>query len=262
MIIATLVLLALPAPAGYESYMSQVGLTKTSEDFQMINYRNYDFMRSEQPPVKVRLDVTEIASAAMGAKGFSRMRSFSARVYELDALPRELRNGIKLGFDLIVGHSPSASVVYSYGNHCSVTITVTGVLIKGEKRGEVVLKGTPPDNMAEVAENVATLFLAEQEAYYFKPAEVNFQGRAISALKGLDDTYYISATDYAQKSGISYTLDSFTGAGTLQTSPPLTFNLGSRNYKISGEAQSADHIVVLRNGIAYIPQSMLESAVK
>ena len=113
-----------------------------------------------------------------------------------------------------------------------------------------------------VAFLVAPSLSLAQNAYYFKPAELNFQGRTFSALKGLDDRFYISATDYAQKNGISYTLDSFTGAGTLQASPPLTFNLGSRNYKISGEAQSADHIVVLRNGIAYIPQSMLESAVK
>ncbi len=259
MIIATLVLLALPAPAGFESYMSQLGLTKTSIDEQRMNSRTYDFERLDGHPVKIRLSVTEIESSDMGAEGFSRMRSVSPRVDELDALPRELRSNIKLGFDLIAGHSQSASVVYSYGNHSSVAITVTGVLIKGEKRGEVVLKGTPPDNMAEVAENVATLFIAEQEAYYFKPAEVNFQGRTLFALKGLDDSFYISATDYAQKGGITYTLDSFTGAGTLLTSPPLTFNLGSRNYKINGETRSADHIVVLRSGIAYIPQSMLEA---
>lgn len=256
MIIATLFMMIQSEPIGFDAYINRLAVPKVSVDEKRMNSRMYDYRR-ENPPIHIRGHVNEIATREVGSEGFINLRKGMARANEWDQAPRMLSSGKILGFETRLLNSESESRIYAHGNHAFITLSVKGLLGKGENRGEVVQRQPEPQNKLEIAETAATLFLAEHEAFYFAHTQRKLEGNLVSSVKGIDNTYYISVPAYAHSMGLNFNIDPLTGAGTIHSTPPLQFNLGSCRYHIGEQENTAEHIVVLKDGIAYVPEKMI-----
>lgn len=255
----TILTLALPSDEiGFQQYISRHNLPVLTTDARAAGSRTYTSQRLS-PPIKLLLEVSEINSKEQGLAGFQRRRDNSPRPSGFDNLPRTFPNGLRLGFVMI--HSKNRAwkedTVRAFGNHVSIRVTVSGLLMPTENPGEVKEVEPAPQNTESIATNLATLFIAEQEAYNFAPRSVIEDGFNFQVLIGLDGTQYYSLKSYASFRKCNFSLNPDSGAGVLESNPPLVFNLGSRDYRWGEEERMAEHIVVLSSNDAFLPKEML-----
>ncbi|ARU40161.1 hypothetical protein CCB80_03015 [Armatimonadetes bacterium Uphvl-Ar1] len=255
---AILLLAMISDEISVDRYLIRHNLPVLMTDARVASSRTYSSQRIS-PPVKLLLEVSEIDSKEQGYAGFQRRRDNSPKPSGFDNLPRAFPNGLKLGFVMI--HSKNKvwkeDSVRAFGNHVSIRVTVSGLLMPTQNPGEVKEVEPAPQNTESIATNLATLFIAEQEAYNFAPRSVIEDGFNFQVLIGLDGTQYYSLKSYAAFRKCNFSLNPDSGAGVLESNPPLVFNLGSRDYRWGEEERMAEHIVVLSSNDAFLPKEML-----
>ncbi len=255
---AILLLAMISDEISVDRYLIRHNLPALTTDAGAAGSRTYTGQRLS-PPLKLLLEVSEIDSKEQGQAGFQRRRDNSPRPSGFDNLPRTFPNRLRLGFVMI--HSKNKAwkedTVRAFGNHVSIRVTVSGLLMPTENPGEVKEVEPAPQNTGTIATNFATLFISEQEAYNFAPRSAIEDGFNFQVLIGLDGTKYYSLKSYAAFCKCNFSLNPDSGAGVLESNPPLVFNLGSRDYRWGEEERVAEHIVVLSSNDAFLPKEML-----
>ncbi len=257
MILATILLAMQSEPIGFESYISKLGVPKAYEDL-VPKTKSYQFRGTESSLV-IKIEVSPLESINDIDKHIDNIRRFSALWTEPTPDQRRLKDGRLLGYEFLSLINPSgvSTGFYIWSKQNSYRIDVYGRLDKGERRGEVVRVQPSPTNTYEIASNIATLFIAEYEAKKLAEAVVSVSGRSFRGLVGPDDTEYVPLPDFCNANEFEYSLHPHSGIGTIESNVTIRFSLASMDYSVGDTNFRSENVVVLKNGIAYLPKEMI-----
>ncbi len=261
MILATILLAMQSEPIGFESYISKLGVPKTFEDL-IPKTKSYQFRGTESSLV-IKIDFTPMGSIddidEEIDKRIDGIRKFSALWTELTPDRYLIKDGRTLGYKLLTFLNPSGvdSRINIWTKRNAYQFHIYGRLDKGERRGEVVRVEPVPSNTYEIASNIATLFIAEHEAKSLAETVVTLSDRSFRGLVGPDSTEYIPLPDYCNSNNLEFSLHPHTGIGRIESTHPVIFNLACMDYSVGDTKHRAQNVVVLKNGIAYLPKEML-----